>query len=135
MLKKLQEAQEHPQEAATLAAGAVLKAEQPMELVEPLVEGLEHGMRCEEKAKAFGLRRGKSLRTFAQECVAGAALAQGGNELFGQFEKVVAGEPNDMEAVGHEDGLWEEASHQAAVGAGAVDADNAHLVATPEGSK
>ena len=34
MLKKLQEAQEHPQEAATLAAGAVLKAEQPMELVE-----------------------------------------------------------------------------------------------------
>ncbi len=82
-----------------------------MDLVEPLVEGLEYKMLGEEKAEAFGLRRGQSLRPFAQECVSGAAPGRGGNKLFGQCEEVVAGKPQDMETVGHEDGIGEESSH------------------------
>jgi hypothetical protein len=66
------------------------------------------------------------------------ALAQGGqrapvvfdlwSDLAHQFHEVVEDEPDDMEAVGDEDGVWEGTLDDAAVRAGEVDADDSDLL-------
>src|SRR5512133_713405 len=118
-------AQQARRQPAALACGAVFVQQNITESLLEAIYAIQRRMLREIVLKLSALRLREVGEVAAHQREQAPILGAGGIELAPERQEMLVDEANDMEAVGHDQGVGKVLAHDGAVGGGQVHADDA----------
>lgn len=111
-------------EPFTPAFGLVLEGEESVNRVHFFVHGNQR-RELQKEGLEFGSLGGlESVGFFPKEPQMASSAIEGWRDLAGELQEVMLNDPDAMETVGHDEGVWEKSADDASVGDAQIDADH-----------